>query len=704
MYNNTKNFLIVTAIVSIFVACGDNSSDSGETTEKVSVVNSVYNLGDCTNNLDGDTVFVRELKSDYLCENGKWSVVDDESDSIRTEKENSSSSEKKDDGPSSTKDAESSSSENKTDDNLEESSSSNEEKVESSSSQSANQFVIKNKTIRGVSQKGPFLKGSKISIYELDGALSQTGKVFSGSLSSDKGEFSVSSINLESQYALLESEGYYNNEVTGKKSLSQIRLRALTDLSNRDEVNVNLLTHLAFDRSLYLVQNSESISVTEAKKQAEKEIFNIFDMLEISSDFEDLNIFNKGDADAVLLAISILMQGKLAEAGLSERLTIFAADVEKDGKWDDEQMKTDIADDVSSMDMKTVRLNIEAWKIGSVIPNFESIVNKFWWDNYGLGDCSADNNGEMKQVSNANSKNYEMYYVCDNSVWRNALAIESAIGACSNKDIGKTAIYSYERNKKQYRFPVLCSDTGWTDINSDQYDTLSLKCLKDGDVVHSDLTDVYYVCKLGKIASLTPGDLDKGTASGDIWDWTKGIQADVGNDNEGLWWAQTDSPDGGNSSFYNSKGNKETSNTEYSFIKSDGIFADKGVFFSYVLGPAYEYAYVETGFRVAADGANILSWKGICIAYSSSVPIELMLVNHDSHDYNYYKVVVPASVETSVANFEWSKFAQDGWGEQITVENALKKVSSIAFREMQTPKEGVIFIKSVGKLGGCSVK
>ena len=704
MYNNTKNFLMVTAIVGIFVACGDNSSDSGETTEKVSVVNSVYNLGDCTNNLDGDTVFVRELKSDYLCENGKWSVVDDESDSIRTEKENSSFSEKKDDGPSSTKDAESSSSENKTDDNLEESSSSNEEKVESSSSQSANQFVIKNKTIRGVSQKGPFLKGSKISIYELDGALSQTGKVFSGSLSSDKGEFSVSSINLESQYALLESEGYYNNEVTGKKSLSQIRLRALTDLSNRDEVNVNLLTHLAFDRSLYLVQNSESISVTEAKKQAEKEIFNIFDMLEISSDFEDLNIFNKGNADAVLLAISILMQGKLAEAGLSERLTIFAADVEKDGKWDDEQMKTDIADDVSSMDMKTVRLNIEAWKIGSVIPNFESIVNKFWWDNYGLGDCSADNNGEMKQVSNANSKNYEMYYVCDNSVWRKALAIESAIGTCSNKDIGKTAIYSYERNKKQYRFPVLCSDTGWTDINSDQYDTLSLKCLKDGDVVHSDLTDVYYVCKLGKNASLTPGDLDKGTASGDIWDWTKGIQADVGNDNEGLWWAQTDSPDGGNSSFYNSKGNKETSNTEYSFIKSDGIFADKGVFFSYVLGPAYEYAYVETGFRVAADGANILSWKGICIAYSSSVPIELMLVNHDSHDYNYYKVVVPASVETSVANFEWSKFAQDGWGEQITVENALKKVSSIAFREMQTPKEGVIFIKSVGKLGGCSVK
>ena len=57
MYNNKKNFLMVTAIVSIFVACGDNSSDSGETTEKVSVVNSVYNLGDCTNNLDGDTVF-----------------------------------------------------------------------------------------------------------------------------------------------------------------------------------------------------------------------------------------------------------------------------------------------------------------------------------------------------------------------------------------------------------------------------------------------------------------------------------------------------------------------------------------------------------------------------------------------------------------------------------------------------------------------
>ena len=104
---------------------------------------------------------------------------------------------------------------------------------------------VKNKTISGVSQKGPFVTGSSVKLYELDGrTYVQTGNVFPGKISSDDGKFSVPKVTLSSQYALLEASGYFRNELTGDRSEGPITLNALTDLSDREKVNINLLTHL----------------------------------------------------------------------------------------------------------------------------------------------------------------------------------------------------------------------------------------------------------------------------------------------------------------------------------------------------------------------------------------------------------------------------------------------------------------------------
>ena len=65
------------------------------------------------------------------------------------------------------------------------------------------------KTVDGVSQKGPYVKGSQVNLYELDGNLKPTGKVFPGEIFNDRGEFSLAGINLESQFVHLLSKGYY---------------------------------------------------------------------------------------------------------------------------------------------------------------------------------------------------------------------------------------------------------------------------------------------------------------------------------------------------------------------------------------------------------------------------------------------------------------------------------------------------------------
>ena len=288
--------------------------------------------------------------------------------------------------------------------------------------------------VEGVSQKGPFITGSTVSVLELGGnSLLQTGKVFKSSIKSDKGDFVVSGSSLASQYALLEVNGYYRNEITGKKSSGPLTLNAITDLSNRKNVNVNLLTHLEFERVKKLV--AEGKSVADAKAQAEREILETMAMNESSGAFEDLDIFKSGEGNAKLLAISILLQGDEDVAEFTERIAKFAIEFAQEGSWNDSVTRTTIADwayekellndfhdddldeDDSGHGFSGIRENILKWGISDSLPDFEKYANQFWADNYGLGKCSDSNKGDTAVNTNALSKRYGEYFVCDSAKW-----------------------------------------------------------------------------------------------------------------------------------------------------------------------------------------------------------------------------------------------------------------------------------------------
>lgn len=311
--------------------------------------------------------------------------------------------------------------------------------------------VIENKTITGVSQKGPFVNGASVTVWELDGeTLAQTGKSFKGKISGDKGEFSVSNVSLASQYALLEANGYYLNENTGAKSNGPIALNALVDLSKRENVNINLLTHLEYERALHLLSTSKGVA--DAKKQAEGEIFKAFGVTGDFANSEELDILAKGEGDAALLAISVLMQGNLSEAALSERLANFADDIEQDGTWDDAATKAQMADWASTANLAIIRATIEGWNAGNKAPAFEQVVKEFWWNEYGLGLCAVSNDGEFKQNANSLSTNRDVHYVCDNGDWRVATNAENIVGfGCTSSKIGEEKLaYGY----------VVCSSSG----------------------------------------------------------------------------------------------------------------------------------------------------------------------------------------------------------------------------------------------------
>lgn len=138
--------------------------------------------------------------------------------------------------------------------------------------------AVKDLDVAGVTQKGPFVKGSAVTVRGIDcKTLEMTDERFEGEVNSDKGDFVVEGITLKSSCALFEVTGEYRSEISGKKTDSELTLRALTDLKDRENVNVNILTNLEYDRIIYLV-TEKGKSFAEAKAQAEKEVLAAFDI------------------------------------------------------------------------------------------------------------------------------------------------------------------------------------------------------------------------------------------------------------------------------------------------------------------------------------------------------------------------------------------------------------------------------------------
>ncbi|MCQ2102758.1 MAG: hypothetical protein MJY98_05975 [Fibrobacter sp.] len=271
-------------------------------------------------------------------------------------------------------------------------------------------------SVKGASQKGPFLSGSKVLVKELlDGrTLSQTGNNFDGKILNDKGEFKITARMLVSQYVMLEATGYYRNEVTGQNSSSPLTLFGITDVTTRNIVNINLLTHLEYERVIYLV-TKKKMKVLDAKKLAQKEIFDILHIDNSNfSNSEDLSIAGSSDEDGALLAFSILFQGDRSVSQLTELLTRISTAMEKEGKWDDAVTKTEIADWAMAADtsgrLADIRGKVDAWKLGSMVPKFEPYIRNFWVEELKLGTCDAAKAGTISFVANANSKYYAKSY------------------------------------------------------------------------------------------------------------------------------------------------------------------------------------------------------------------------------------------------------------------------------------------------------
>ena len=211
--------------------------------------------------------------------------------------------------------------------------------------------------INGLVEKGPFIAGSSVFVYELDKELKGTGRVFEAKTNTE-GEFSISSTTpFVSNYIKLSVNGFYFNEYTGRLSDAQVTLEAITSIDNADiaNINVNILTHLEMPRVLGLV--SSGMSFHDAKKQAGKELLSAFLIIDQTIVPEKASIIANNTSANILIAISSILLNERTDAEFSEFMSRIREDL-LDGEISD-GTKAEISNSSFELDCSRIKKNIE---------------------------------------------------------------------------------------------------------------------------------------------------------------------------------------------------------------------------------------------------------------------------------------------------------------------------------------------------------
>lgn len=243
-----------------------------------------------------------------------------------------------------------------------------------------NQEAVALDHLTGLVQKGPYMNGTSVDVIELTPDLIQTGKIFNTQIADNRGSFELKNVDLLSQFAELKADGFYYNEITGGPSTARLVLYALSDLNDRKTLNINLISHLERDRVYQLI--SEGTTFGDAKEQAQQEVLDIFYMEK--SDMEEseaLNITSQGDDHAILLAISVILQGHRSVAELSELLANINSEFKEHGVLNSPSLGSALINHAIYLNTASIRDKLEARyeEIGLDVklPDFEKYIRLF---------------------------------------------------------------------------------------------------------------------------------------------------------------------------------------------------------------------------------------------------------------------------------------------------------------------------------------
>lgn len=250
-------------------------------------------------------------------------------------------------------------------------------------------YTPTNFNVGGKVEKGPFVRGTAIQMQPLDADLDETGESFTSTITDNEGTFTFGSKLLKSPYVKLSASGYYFNEVTGELSKGTLALNAVANLQNVADVNLNILSHLKYQRVMDLVAK-DGKSFKEANNQAQEEVLKTFGLEKYAkTDVNHFSITSGTDEAAALIAVSSLILYNRSEAQITEYLSQLSEEFAEDGNFS-ETTKLQIRKDMFSLESKLPQIaeNIKKryQEMGKEVA-VKNLIYYFDWD----GDGTAGN-------------------------------------------------------------------------------------------------------------------------------------------------------------------------------------------------------------------------------------------------------------------------------------------------------------------------
>ncbi|SHL00308.1 histidine phosphatase family protein [Fibrobacter sp. UWEL] len=373
--------------------------------------------------------------------------------------------------------------------------------------------------VAGIAEKGPFRHGASVTVVELDSAarLADSDRKHKACITSGNGSYSFDAFDIVSPYVRVETTGYYKNELTGGLSSEPVTLKSVTDLTERDSVNVNILTHLEAVPTLKLVEQSGYNSpIRMFKEQSLMKVLYAFgikiegfnDALfaqsqggfgfggqssaaqTINKTADEVSLFAGDEFSSALMAISVMLQ----RHGSGKEMLLFADSIAQkiagSGNWDDWTSRAHLADWLMALDINgefnKIRKNVSSWGLGDV-PDFEKHLRKFWTNEYQFPTCGKSNAGVVTHIGYSQSNyfgcNYQdttktkVRFTCDAELgrWRAATDIEKdtvGLGADTSKYdgalrpgvINNDKTYIYEKSTNTWRLASSDDVMDFTDV------------------------------------------------------------------------------------------------------------------------------------------------------------------------------------------------------------------------------------------------
>ena len=250
-------------------------------------------------------------------------------------------------------------------------------------------YTPTNFNVGGKVEKGPFVRGTAIQMQPLDADLDETGESFTSTITDNEDTFTFGSKLLKSPYVKLSASGYYFNEVTGELSKGTLALNAVANLQNAADVNLNILSHLKYQRVMDLVAK-DGKSFKEANNQAQEEVLKTFGLEKYAkTDVNHFSITSGTDEAAALIAVSSLILYNRSEAQITEYLSQLSEEFAEDGNFS-ETTKLQIRKDMFSLESKLPQIaeNIKKryQEMGKEVA-VKNLIYYFDWD----GDGTAGN-------------------------------------------------------------------------------------------------------------------------------------------------------------------------------------------------------------------------------------------------------------------------------------------------------------------------